>query len=66
MTLGERLKLLRDEQNLKQKEVADFMGVQPNAYSQYEKNKRTPDIYQIKNLCKLYRCSLDYLLNEVE
>lgn len=40
--LGKRLKELRDEQGLTQEEVANAIGVEAGAYSNYERETRTP------------------------
>ncbi len=42
--LGKRLKELRDEQGLTQEEVANAIGVEAGAYSNYERETRTPDV----------------------
>ena len=57
-----RLKELRTRNNKKQVEVADYLGIKQNSYSQYETNKRklTPDI--LIKLSKYYDVSVDYIL----
>ena len=46
----------------KQVEVAEYLGIKQNSYSQYENNKRklTPDI--LIKLSKYYDVSVDYIL----
>lgn len=62
MTIGKRLKRLREEKDLYQEDVAKIIGVAQNSYNNYEKENRTmPDEAKIK-LCKFYGVSLDYLM----
>lgn len=58
----ERLKELRFERNLTQKQIADMLGISIRAYSHYETGDREPPIALIKQICKLFEVSADYLL----
>lgn len=62
MEFGNRLRKLRIEKGLSQKEVALEISVSVNAISQYETDKRFPDQDVLIKLCKFYRISADYLL----
>lgn len=66
MTLGERLKNLRDNMELEQKEVADKIGVKNNTLSQYENGKREPDYDTLQKLASLYNVTIDYLITGKE
>ena len=55
--LGKRLKELRDEQE----EVANAIGVEAGAYSNYERETRTPDVQKLTALADFYRVTIDYL-----
>jgi transcriptional regulator with XRE-family HTH domain len=59
--LGERLKLLREEHGLKQKDVAAFLDITPSAYGYYEQNKREPDLETLNSLAGYFHVSIDYL-----
>ena len=59
--LGKRLKELRDEQGLTQEEVANAIGVEAGAYSNYERGTRTPDVQKLTALADFYRVTIDYL-----
>ena len=59
--LGKRLKELRDEQGLTQEEVANAIGVEAGAYSNYERETRTPDVQKLTALADFYRVTIDYL-----
>lgn len=55
-TIAGRLRSLREERNMMQKEVAQFLRITPQAYSHYELGKRTPDIRDIGEACRLLSC----------
>lgn len=53
---------LREESGKLQKDIAEYLGVAKNTYSQYESGKREPSIDKLKKLAKYYDCSIDYLI----
>lgn len=57
----ELLKRLRIEKGLKQREVAEVIGVGRNAYLYYEQGKIDPPFSRMKKLADLYGVSLDDL-----
>ena len=60
---GEKLKNIRKEKNLTQEEVAEKIGVSGQAVSKWEKGECLPDVYNLKLLSRLYRVSIDNLLD---
>ena len=60
--IEERLKFLRERNNLTQKEAAAKINKSPQAYNYYEKGSREPDIETLIKLANLYAVSLDYLV----
>lgn len=62
MTFGERLKMLREEKRLTQKQVADELGFESATISKYEKDMREPNIESLVKLANLFNISLDELL----
>ena len=66
MTLGQKIKKLRMEKNLTQKELADQVYVTFQTVSKWEKDENEPDVATLRELSKLFDCSLDYLLKEDE
>ena len=58
----ERIRSLRIDNNLTQKEIADILGVKQNTYSQYEIGKINYPIDALPILAKFYKVSADYLL----
>lgn len=57
-----RLKDLREDNDKTQQEIANFLHIKQNTYSQYENEKRQLPIDVLIALAKYYRTSTDYLL----
>ena len=57
-----RLKDLREDSDLKQKEIADYLHIKQNTYSQYENGQRQLPIDVLIKLAKYYNVSTDYIL----
>lgn len=62
----ERLKELRMERKLSQKYVAEQLGISTRAYSHYEQGDRDVPIALLKELCKFFDVSADYLIGLTE
>lgn len=60
--MGERLKALRVEHNMKLREVAEALNVTVRSINRYEDGTREPSVEMIIKFCKLYDVSADYLL----
>ena len=62
MFMYRRLKDLRNDSDLSQKELGEFIGVPQRTYSYYENGKRMipPDV--LCRLAEFYHTSVDYLL----
>ena len=61
MTIAEALKRFRKQFNLKQKDVAEKLGMTTQAYASYE-TKSIPSSAIIVTISKYYNISADYLL----
>jgi transcriptional regulator with XRE-family HTH domain len=67
-TFGDRFKKLRLSRDLTQEQLAEEFNEKYNysftkaTISQYENNKRTPEMSAIMNLVDYFKTSLDYLL----
>ena len=61
-TIGGRLRHLREERNMMQKQVAQFLRITPQAYSHYELGKRTPDLETLERLAGFFQVSSEYLI----
>lgn len=57
-----RLKTLRKENGVSQKELAEYLNIKQNTYSQYETGKRELPIDFLIKLAKYYNVSTDYIL----
>lgn len=62
MTLGSRIGLLRREKGLKQEELAEHMGVSPQAVSKWENDLNCPDIALLPRLAQILGVTVDHLL----
>lgn len=58
----ERLKELRELNQIAQREIAEKLGISQQHYSMYETGKRILNAEQIVVICKEYNISSDYLL----
>ena len=59
--MGEKLKSLRIEKNLTQKQVADRIGLAISAVSSYESGTRYPSYDVLVKLARIFHVSTDYL-----
>ncbi len=57
-----RIKDMREDHDLTQKQVAEYLNIKQNTYSQYETGNRQIPIEVLVALAKLYKTSADYLL----
>ena len=57
-----RIKDLREDNDFTQQQVADYLNIKQNTYSQYETGNRQIPIDVLKALALLYKTSVDYLL----
>lgn len=58
----ERLKKLREERGLTQKQVAEALEMNPRTYSSYENNEREPNSEILLMIADLFDVSIDYLV----
>ena len=61
-TFGERLKSIRLENGLNQKQVAQKLEISATCYAGYEQDYRQPDLKMLTKICILFDISSDYLL----
>ena len=60
--MGEKLKSLKIEKKLTQKQVADRIGLAISAVSSYESGPRYPSYDVLAKLARIFHVSTDYLL----
>ena len=58
-----KLRQLREENNLSQQALAQYLNIKQNTYSQYENEKRQLPIEVLIKLAKFYDVSTDYILD---
>ena len=57
-----RLRDLREYADLTQKDIADYLHIKQNTYSQYENGQRQLPIAMLIALAEYYHTSTDYIL----
>ncbi len=62
VNMGEKLRSLRTEKKLTQKQVADRIGLAISAVSSYESGSRYPSYDALIKLARIFHVSTDYLL----
>lgn len=62
INFGKKVKLLRKERGLTQKQLADMVGVAVSAISAYEAGNRYPTYSGLVSLARIFHVSTDYLL----
>ena len=61
------IKFMREEEGIPQKEIAKKLGVSRSTYSLWELELTPIPLKRLVDLCKIYSCSIDYILklNEI-
>ena len=62
LTLGEKLKLLREEHELNQTELGKLLNMTQRKISYLERDQYEPSLQDIKAICTHFKVSADYLL----
>lgn len=63
MNFGEKILDARKKANLSQEEIAEKLNITRQTVSKWESNETVPNINQVKLLAKIYKISLEELLN---
>ena len=58
---GNKLRLLRKEKGLTQKQLADKLGLAFSTISMYERGDREPDFEILESIADFFNVSMDYL-----
>lgn len=61
-----RLKDLREDNDVKQKELAEYLNIKQNTYSQYENGKREIPLETLWKLADFYNTSIDYIIGRTD
>lgn len=62
MDYAQRLRALREDNDLTQAQVAQILGTSQTMYARYERGANELPIRHLISLCKLYNVSSDYVL----
>lgn len=62
MDYRQRMRDLREDSDLTQKEVAGILGTSQTMYARYERGANELPIRHLLTLCRFYKVSADYLL----
>lgn len=57
---------LREDNDLSQKKIAEYLEIQPNVYRRYEKGMREFPLHILMKLADYYHVSTDYLLERTD
>lgn len=57
-----RIKALREDHDLSQRQVAEYLGTSQTMYARYERGASELPIRHLITLCKLYNVSSDFIL----
>ncbi len=62
MDYKQRMRDLREDRDLKQRDVAEILGTSQTMYARYERGANELPIRHLLTLCKYYGVSSDYFL----
>lgn len=62
MTMRLRIRDLREDQDLSQQQIADYLMCDQSLYSKYEREERTVPLEIMVKLAEYYHTSIDYLV----
>jgi len=57
-----RIRDLREDHDMTQQQVADYLGTSQTMYARYERGANELPIRHLLTLCELYHVSADYIL----
>ena len=64
-TFLEKIRGLREDNDLTQLQVAGVLGTSQTMYARYERGANEMPVRHVVTLCRLYNVSADYLLDTV-
>jgi transcriptional regulator with XRE-family HTH domain len=64
MSIGSRIRALRDRHKITQADLAKRLGVQPQSVSQWERDVTRPETQRARELAVIFDVPLDWLLND--
>ena len=64
MSLGENLQFLRKKENITQEQLAEHLNVSRQSVSKWESDSAYPEMDKLLQLCNLFHCSMDDLVQK--
>lgn len=64
MTIGEKIKLLRNEKGITQEALAESLNVSRSAIAKWETNSGVPEVSNLKIISKIFGISVDELIDD--
>ena len=64
MKFGDNLKVLRKKRKVSQEELAEKVGVSRQSVSKWETGEAYPEMNNILELCKIFKCNIGELVND--
>ncbi len=64
--MPERIRELREQKNISQKQIADIMHISQSSISEYESGNQQPPLDMIVKLADFFDVSIDYLLGRTD
>ena len=61
-----RLRDLREDSDMLQKDVANLLGISQQYYSEYESGQRTIPTQHLITLAKYYKTTIDYIVRIIK
>ena len=61
-----RMRDLREDNDMTQTEVAEYLGTSQTMYARYERGANELPIHHLIRLCELYKVSADYFLGLID
>lgn len=62
----QRIQDLREDADLTQKEISEYLHISPRTYSHYENGTRNIPVDMLIRLANYYRTSMDYLVRRTD
>ena len=62
MEIYERIKALRDDRDITQKELADYLNTTRQQIYKYETGQQEMTVSKLRSICEFYHVSADYIL----
>ncbi len=66
VNFGERLRILREESNFTEEQLAEKLGIVKQTISKYEKNQREPKYETLLKIAEIFNVSIDYLFGRTD